>query len=417
MAELESSQDERLRPITMNRQSIMMLGVGQCVNWGVLYYAFSILLLPMERELGISRWAITGAFTVALLASAAAAPMVGRSVDRGKGRRVMLIGGLVAAGLLVFWAIAPSGLPMVYLVWTGLGLCMAATLYEPAFAIVGREHSDPGARLRALAQVAVVGALASTIFLPFTNALITSFGWRTTVAVLGGVLAASTLAVDLTALRHISTSARSMRTRALPSSHVRVSDAGTTFPVVLVLFTIANIANTGLTTNLVPALEERSVDATTAAMLGAQLGLMQLPGRVLLTKGRMIRSSVTLVLLSLGLQAAAALLLFWAASVAIVAGALALFGAGAGFMTIARPHLVYTLFGSDTAGEMNGRINRFALIGRAAGPTIVASLATVNGYRPILLGLAGTFGLLALIALRTLVNLQGHRLKCEVSHG
>ena len=39
----------------------------------------------------------------------------------------------------------------LYIVWAGIGVCMAATLYEPAFVIVGRAYDDPTRRLRALA--------------------------------------------------------------------------------------------------------------------------------------------------------------------------------------------------------------------------------------------------------------------------
>ena len=57
--------------------------------------------------------------------------------------------------------------------WAALGLCMAAILYEPVFAIVGRAFADPEGRLRAIATVTVMGGLASTAFLPGTSALVT----------------------------------------------------------------------------------------------------------------------------------------------------------------------------------------------------------------------------------------------------
>ena len=37
----------------MTSRAIVALGIGQCVNWGVLYYAFGVLLVPLERDLGI----------------------------------------------------------------------------------------------------------------------------------------------------------------------------------------------------------------------------------------------------------------------------------------------------------------------------------------------------------------------------
>ena len=51
----------------MTTRAILAIGVGQLVNWGVLYYAFGVLMLPLERDLGVARWVVAGAFSLALL--------------------------------------------------------------------------------------------------------------------------------------------------------------------------------------------------------------------------------------------------------------------------------------------------------------------------------------------------------------
>ena len=104
----------------MTTRAVMARGLGQCVNWGVLYYAFAVLLLPVEAALGVERWMVAGAFSLALLLSAMAAPAIGRWSDRGHGARLMQVGGYVAAGLLGIWALVPSVL-VLYAVWAGLG--------------------------------------------------------------------------------------------------------------------------------------------------------------------------------------------------------------------------------------------------------------------------------------------------------
>jgi hypothetical protein len=40
----------------MTPRAIAALGIGQCVNWGVLYYAFAVLVLPLARELAVPTW-------------------------------------------------------------------------------------------------------------------------------------------------------------------------------------------------------------------------------------------------------------------------------------------------------------------------------------------------------------------------
>jgi len=39
-----------------------VLGITEIISWGVLYYAFSVFVTPMEADLGWSRGETTGAF-------------------------------------------------------------------------------------------------------------------------------------------------------------------------------------------------------------------------------------------------------------------------------------------------------------------------------------------------------------------
>src|SRR5215207_9720624 len=104
----------------MTRRALIAVGIGQCVNWGVLYYAFALLVVPLQRELQVSTWVVTGAFSLGLLMSAAAARPVGRWCDRGRGPLLVQTGGFVAAGLLALWPLLP-GVVALYMIWIGLG--------------------------------------------------------------------------------------------------------------------------------------------------------------------------------------------------------------------------------------------------------------------------------------------------------
>src|SRR5687768_17085115 len=97
----------------MTPRAVIGLGIGQLVNWGVLYYAFAMLVQPLERELGVPTWVVTGAFSVALLMSALLAPTVGRWGDRDRGALLIQAGGIVAAAVLVAWTLMP-GVLMLY---------------------------------------------------------------------------------------------------------------------------------------------------------------------------------------------------------------------------------------------------------------------------------------------------------------
>ena len=71
---------------------LLTLSFTELTSWGILYYSFSVFVTPMQRELGWSRAALTGAFSLALLCSGVAALGVGRWLDR-HGSRLMMTAG------------------------------------------------------------------------------------------------------------------------------------------------------------------------------------------------------------------------------------------------------------------------------------------------------------------------------------
>jgi MFS family permease len=374
----------------MTPRAVAALGIGQCVSWGVLYYAFAVLVLPLERELAVPTWVVTGAFSLALLMSAALAPAVGRWSDRGRGALVMQAGGVTAAALLVAWTAVP-GVLALYAVWAALGLCMAATLYEPAFVIVARACRDARSRLRALAAVTLVGGLASTIFLPLTATLVDARGWRSAALVLAAALLAATGIVRVLAFQNLrAAAAEPARDAAAPRPDVTKADPA---PLLFVTatFALASLASAAFTANLLPALGERGIPPVAAAMLGGLMGIMQLPGRALLLHGVFAASPSRLLAGSLGLQAAGFGGVAVASSPPVAAAGCAVFALGAGLMTLVRPHLVHTMFGTGREGYLNGRIARCQQLARAAGPLAVAWLGGVFGYTPVFAVIAGVF--------------------------
>lgn len=57
---------------------VAALAVTQTIGYGVLYYAFAVLLHPMAGSLHASTATVTGALTASVLAGAAMAVPVGR---------------------------------------------------------------------------------------------------------------------------------------------------------------------------------------------------------------------------------------------------------------------------------------------------------------------------------------------------
>ena len=378
----------------MTPRAIWAVGFGQLVNWGVLYYAFGVLLVPVEDALDVPRWLVAGAFSLALLVSAIAAPAVGRLADRGQGPVVMQAGGFVAAGLLIVWAMFPT-VVITYVVWAALGVCMAAILYEPLFVIVGRSFADSDARLRAIATVTIMGGLASTAFLPGTTWLVAEFGWRGAVVGLAAIIALTTIVVSRLAFSDLTFSLPQLLDALFGGDHARLPSSGMLKRLVAV-FSLSSVVNSALASNIVAALIERQLSPARAAAIGGLFGVMQLPGRVLMTNRSFAPGPVQLLLVSFGLQIAGLLALTTRSQAGLWMGVI-VFAGGAGLTTLARPYLVLHAYGPERAGAVNCVIARGQQIARAGGPVSAAALASATGYGRVFLVLAALLAAAAVI--------------------
>jgi hypothetical protein len=374
---------------------VALLGLGQLINWGVLYYAFAVLLQPVQADLDVPAWAVTGAFSLALLASAAMSPAIGRRIDAGAGPSLLVRGGAGAAVLLLAWAWAP-GLATLYLAWAGLGVCMAAVLYDPVFAVVARSQASPEAGLRALAVITLLGGLASTVFLPFTAMLVAAAGWRATVMALALCLTASS---GLAAYALRAAPPAGTRRDDRPIAPRQPPPAGPVRVLALV-FGGSTLASAAFVATLVPTLGERGVDPTTAALLGGTFGAMQLPGRALLMSPRLSPSGPALVRCSLWLQAGGALAVAVLPTTLAAGAGLAAFAAGSGLTTVARPYLLRQTFDVGGYGAVNGRLARAQQVTRAAGPITASLVAAAVGHAAALALLGVLLAVLALLVRR-----------------
>jgi len=387
----------------MHPLAIWAIGCGQLVNWGVLFFAFSVLLVPLQDAFDAPRWLVAGAFSLGLLVSAIAAPAVGRLADRGQGPAVMQAGGLLAAGLLIAWAAVPT-IWMTYIVWAALGLCMASILYEPVFAIVGRAFADAEGRLRAIATVTVTGGLASTAFLPGTSALVTRLGWRGAVVALAIIIAVTTLIVSRFAFRDLAWSAQTIRDAIVGAAdphHNSESLHG--LGRMVVLFSMSIIVNSAVSSNLVASLIDRGLAPTFAATVAGSFGIMQLPGRLLLSNARIAPQPVPLLLVSFALQIVGLVTLIVHGPIAMWIGVI-VFAGGTGLTTLARPYLVLHQYGPERAGYANGVIARGQQLARAAGPVAAAAAGSALGYNAVFASLA-----VLLVAAMLLTRGEGDR--------
>ncbi|HEX2398786.1 MAG TPA: MFS transporter, partial [Mycobacterium sp.] len=151
------------------------LGITELVSWGVLIYAFSVLIVPMHDELGWSTAALNAAYATGVVISGILAIPVGRVLQSHGARGVMTTGTVATVLMLVLWSTVES-VPAFFCVFAIGGLAMATTLYEPVFAVTAAWFDRH--RPRAVLVLTVFGGLASVVFVPLTAALVSWLGWR-----------------------------------------------------------------------------------------------------------------------------------------------------------------------------------------------------------------------------------------------
>jgi MFS family permease len=358
---------------------LVALSLDQLVAWGVFYYPYSVLAVPIARDLGLTTSTVAAAFSLSLLVSALLARPVGRLLDRGGAHPVLLCGAVVALVALGGLAWARSVL-LLLLAFAGLGVAQALSLYEPAFRAV--IDWFPGARQRsqALLVVTSVAGFASALFLPLTAFLLAGFGWRSAVLILAAIAAVVTLPVRLLLSRRVprARSAESTSRVVAGAPAARLLGAG---------FALQAFAATGATVCLVWQLVERGETLGAAAALAGLAGAAQVPGRLLLSP---LSSALPLRIRLPALLVAQAGALV---GIAVFSGpalvvAVMTFGATAGVMTLERATVVVEWFGRESFGAGSGLLASAAALARAGAPFAVELLHGSTSY-------AGVCGLLA----------------------
>jgi MFS family permease len=152
------------------------------VSTGFAVHGVSTLVLPLEREFGWSRSAITGAFSLARVESGVLGPLSGWLTDRIGPRKMMIGGALLTAGGYFLLAHVTT-LPMLYIVFIG-GIVIGASVgfSTPVSAAVANWFQRKRGRAFGL-MWAGHGMSGLTVFLLAT--MITAWGWRSAVTVAG----------------------------------------------------------------------------------------------------------------------------------------------------------------------------------------------------------------------------------------
>jgi MFS family permease len=349
------------------------LAVTETVSFGVLSFAFAVLLVPMEAALDASRGELAGAFGLSVVVRALAAPFVGAWIDRRGARGLMTLGSAASAALVFAWG-GVTDVRQLTFVFVALGVTSAAVLYEPAFAVAARWF-DGRDRADAILVITTAAGFASTIFMPLTAVLVESFGWREALRWLALILAVTTVLPHALFLRDpgdTRTASRARRRRWRPADGVGVREAFR--DPALRWLTAGFVAGTmpvmAMSAHLPALLIDRGEAATAAATIAGGIGVMKVAGRIGLTIAQRSVPFPLLLVGVFGVQAAALVALAIGGGRATTIGFVVAFGAGAGAITIAKPLIVATAYGRRSYATIAGTVAVFVTLAQAAAPAL-----------------------------------------------
>lgn len=362
------------------------LAIAQLVSWGAIYYGFSLFVVPMEHALGWSRTSTNAALSVGLLVSGLAAYQIGSWIDHGHGRAVMVAGSLLASAMLAIWSQAES-LSTLFVVWAGLGIAMAAILYDPVFAVITRSY--PHSFRTKITLITLVGGFASTAFIPLTQGLIDLLGWRHALLALAVINLCICLPIHAFAIKRNSTG----QTRANDKAAIKAANAESTrralrspvFWALAVCFTAYYATFASLTFHLIPLMTERHVPQPVILVTMALIGPAQVLARVLwFAFGRNVSPRLVGTIITTAFPASVVVLLLAGTSPALLILFAIVYGGANGMMTILRGTIVQDVMWVEGYGAINGMLSAPSNVAKGIAPISAATIwAMDRSYLPV----------------------------------
>lgn len=378
------------------RNTIPILAVTQVIAWGTLYYAFAILAADIQRELGWRAETVFGAFSWCLLVGGLVSAPVGMLLDRFGGRFVMGAGSLLCG--LGFILLSQAREPATYYIaWTLLGVSIAATLYEAAFATINHQYGL-GAR-KAISTLTLFGGFASTVFWPLTLKLNTLIGWRDTYLWYAALQLCVCLPLHLMLRGSAPRPPHPAHAAGVRTDFtLRQALGHPAFWTLAFAFSANSFIFSALSVHLIPILTRFGHPIETVVFMAALIGPMQVAGRIgEMTLGRgLLPQTVGKITFSL-LPAALLALLFFGTRQWAMALFCTCYGLSNGILTIVRGTVPQAMFGTKHYGAISGAMAGPSMLSKAAGPLAVAAIIQYNPSPVLLFSVLFSFAVASLL--------------------
>lgn len=352
---------------------------------GVFFYGFGTFFNPIREEFGWSSAITAGAFTLYRLEGGIAAPAIGFGVERYGPRKLMVVGILIMGAGFLMMSITNSVLffYVTFLV-TSLG-------FSAAVGIVGQTAVSNWfitKRSQALG-LTMAGAGLAGVIAPLLQYLISQYGWRAALVIIGIMVWAILLplaglvrgypeeygllpdgvepddnAPDLNQLNQQHQETSEIDIPWKPALKTR------TFWLLAFTSGISNLATSGITVLVIPHLENVGVRASTAALAITFITLVSVVGRL---GGGWIGDHFDkrhILAIGLLLQGLGALVLARVTATWMIAPFVLLYAPGYGATIPIRPAIAAEAFGRASFGSIQGLLQGVMTFISVPGPLL-----------------------------------------------
>lgn len=374
-------------------RAVSVLGLTQILAWGALFYPPVLTVPLMAADHGWSRSFAMAGFSLGLFVGGLCARYVGGAIDRYGGHVVMPIGSLIGAAGLTGLVWTP-GVANYFAAWITIGVAMAASLYDPAFATLGRIFGS--AARSPITVLTLAGGFASTVSWPATQFLIDKVGWRGTYLVYAALLVGLAAPLHAFALPRKHASATVRGATSDRAAKIPAPAHGLTFLLVATGFAAYAFVPSALSAQLLAIFQRFGLSAATVVAIGMLFGPSQVVARICELSFTRRLDPIWTARFAVGLLISAFVLLAVLPFSATVAAMFAvMFGMANGLLTIARGTVPLALFGASGYGRLMGRIGGPYLVVQALAPVVLTYVADrVSDAAG--LGLVAAFALVAL---------------------
>ena len=360
--------------------ALIGLGASQNIGYGTLYYAFSILVPEIARDIGRSEQWVFGAFSIALLAGSLAAPLSGALADRIGAGRLMAAGSLLAAACLVMMAVS-SG-PLTFAISLALTeVVSVAVLYATAFTAIVQAGGKKAQT--SIVHLTLMAGFASSMFWPLTSWMHGFLSWREIYLAFAAMNLAVCFPVHL-ALARLTTSAVSA-SKAIPptAAPVRaVANRNLLFFLMLFGFAIEGYALSAILVHMVPLTQALGMGAA-GLVVASLFGPSQVASRLInLVFGRELPQRWLAVIATALIPSGLAILMLTTPSVPGAILFAVCFGLGSGLTSIVSGTLPLELFGKAGYGSRMGWVTSAKQMMSAIAPLAMSILLAGIGVVP-----------------------------------